>query len=264
MKVIFVGDVVGRPGRRALAALLPQLITRHGADLVVVNGENAAGGLGLTEETAIELFKAGAHVLTTGNHVWKKKDFVKFLDTHERVLRPANYPPGAPGRGYAVVPTAAGTQVGVVNLAGRTFMDPLDCPFRVGMEIVEHLRERCSVILVDFHAEATSEKVAMGWFLDGKATAIFGTHTHVQTADERILPGGTAYITDVGMTGPVDSVIGVKKDLIIEKFTLQIPVKFEVASGPVVLGGAVVEADEITGRATNISRIQEIWEGGNA
>lgn len=264
MKVIFVGDVVGRPGRRALAAVLPQLVSRHGADLVVANGENAAGGLGLTQETALELLRAGARILTTGNHVWKKKEFTEFLDSDSRVLRPANYPPGTPGRGHAIVTTTGGTAVGIINLAGRTFMEPLDCPFRVGRELVESLKEKCSVILVDFHAEATSEKVAMGWFLDGKVTAVLGTHTHVQTADERILPGGTAYITDVGMSGPVNSVIGVKKDLIIERFLLQIPLKFEVASGPVVLGGVVVEADDDTGRAVGITRIQEVWEGGRA
>ena len=260
MRILFIGDVIGRPGRRALAKILPRLITEHEIDFVAVNGENAAGGMGLTAETAEEMFKAGVHILTTGNHVWKKKEFTGFLESDPRVLRPANYPPGAPGRGDCVFHLQDGRDVGIINLAGRTFMDPLDSPFRVAGEILERLSPLCRVIVVDFHAEATSEKAAMGWFLDGKVTAVIGTHTHIQTSDERILANGTAYITDVGMTGPRDSIIGFRKELVIERFTSQLPVKFEVAQGPVVLGGVIIDACDETGQAINITRINQVLD----
>jgi len=261
MRLLFVGDVVGKPGRQAVRHLLPALRRQHEVDFAVVNIENAAGGFGFTPEIAREILDAGADCLTAGNHVWKKREAYSFIDSEPRMLRPANYPDGAPGRGYGLY-VVRGVQVAVANLMGRVFMEPLLCPFRLLDQIWERIRGETSVFFVDFHAEATSEKVAMGWYAAGRASAVIGTHTHVQTADERILPGGTAYVTDVGMTGPMDGVLGVDADLVIERFLSQLPVKFEMAHGPALLMAALLELDEHTGRAHRISRLQVPWKGG--
>jgi hypothetical protein len=254
MKILFIGDIVGKPGRRAVRELLPGIIEERRIDFVIANCENAAAGFGVTAEIIEELYRDHIDVLTSGNHIWDKKEVMEFVDDYETLLRPANYPEGAPGRGSAVLHAPGGVAVGVLNLAGRVFMHPLDCPFRTAEREIEKLRKRARVIIVDMHAEATSEKIAMGWYLDGKVTAVLGTHTHVQTADERILPGGAAYITDVGMTGPFDSVIGINKESILRRFLLQIPNKFDVAKGDVRLQGVTVEADD-DGRATTVERL---------
>jgi hypothetical protein len=261
MKILVIGDVTGKPGRRILKALLPQLRRRHGARLVIANGENAAGGMGITEETAEEIFAAGVDLITGGNHTWRNRDAYVLLDEHARILRPANYPPGAPGRGAATV-EVDGTTVGVLNLQGRVFMGELDDPFRAADAEVAELRRRTPIIMVDFHAEATSEKIAMGWHLDGRVSAMAGTHTHVQTADERILPGGTAYITDIGMTGPRDGVIGMDREVILEHFRSGLPSRFTVAGGLMQLNGVAVEVDG-DGRAQTIERIQMVQEAGD-
>jgi metallophosphoesterase (TIGR00282 family) len=253
--------VVGKPGRQAVRHLLPALRRRHEVDFAVVNLENAAGGSGFTPEIARELLDAGADCLTSGNHVWKKREAYGYIDSEPRVLRPANYPDGAPGRGYRLY-VVGSHQIMVANLMGRIFMEPLLCPFRTLDQIWERIKDETTLFLVDFHAETTSEKVALGWYAAGRASAVIGTHTHVQTADERILPGGTAYLTDVGMTGPADGVLGVDADLVIEKFLTQMPVKFEVARGPAVLMAALLELDPHTGRAQRITRLQEPWQGG--
>jgi metallophosphoesterase (TIGR00282 family) len=251
-----VGDVVGEAGRRGLARVLPALAAAEEADLVVVNGENSAGGLGITTKTAQEIFNAGADFITTGNHVWRKKEVFDYLDMEPRIVRPANYPTGAPGKGSGLVETAGGLPVGILNLQGRVFMDPIECPFRVALEEVERLRARASIIFVDFHAEATSEKMALGWYLDGKVSAVIGTHTHVQTSDERILPGGTAYISDAGMTGPLDSVIGMQREPVLKRFLTGLPQPFEVASKGVEIQGVLIDIEEGSGRATAIRRIR--------
>ncbi len=257
-----VGDIVGRPGRKILSHILPKLIKEKNLDLVIVNGENAAGGFGLTAETYLELQKAGTNVVTSGNHIWDKKDVAEILDSEPRLLRPANYPVGVPGRGSLVV-DAKGVKVGVINLAGRIFMEAIDCPFRKAKEIVEEMRSKTKLIFVDMHAEATSEKEALGYYLDGLVTAVVGTHTHVQTADERILQGGTAYQTDLGMTGPRDSVLGVKKEIIIAKFLEATPKRFEIASGAVWFCGLLIEADNTTGKALAIERLRLEWDGND-
>ncbi len=257
MRILFVGDVVGKPGRQALAQLLPNLRGELSADLVIVNGENSAGGMGITRETGTEMLRAGADVITLGNHVWAKRDSYGYLDEESRIVRPANYPNGAPGRGWSVFQTDRGDKVGVINLCGRVFMDPLENPFTIFDRVVETLAGQTAVIVVDFHAEATSEKVAFGWYADGRASAVVGTHTHIQTADERVLPHGTAYITDVGMTGPVDSVIGVKTELIIERFLTQMPNKFEIAEGDTILSAVVMDIDAASGKAIRIERIRK-------
>jgi len=255
VKLLFIGDIIVSPGRQAISRELHRLVDRHMVDLVIANGENASGGFGITAETAKELYGQGIHILTSGNHIWDKKESLEFIKREERLLRPANYPPGAAGRGSAIVKTAGGIKVAVLNLEGRVFMNNLDCPFRVADQEVERLRQETPLILVDFHAEATSEKMALGWYLDGRVSAVFGTHTHVQTADERILTNGTAYLTDAGMTGAFDSVIGVRKDEPITKFLTQLPVKFEVAKNDIRLNGVVVEVEESTGKAVGIERI---------
>jgi metallophosphoesterase (TIGR00282 family) len=255
LRILFIGDIVGRSGRRAVAELLPTLVDERDVDFVIANGENAAGGIGITPRIGEELFDLGIDVLTTGNHVWDKREAFDYLASCDRVLRPANYPPGAAGRGAGVYETSSGTAVGVVNLQGRVFMQEIDCPFRRGSELLMDLRERTRVLIVDVHAEATSEKLALGWYLSGQASAVLGTHTHIQTADERILEGFTAYITDVGMTGPADSVIGIKKELSIARFVTQLPQRFEAASGPSTLCAVAVDIDEETGAAGGIERI---------
>jgi metallophosphoesterase (TIGR00282 family) len=260
VRILFIGDIIGKPGRHALRCSLHRLVDRHRVDLVIANGENAAGGFGLTEETARELFSLGVQVLTTGNHIWDKKEAIDLMGHDSRILRPANYPPATAGRGWGVFETAGGIPVGVINLEGRVFMNNLDCPFRAADELVNQVRKEASVVLVDFHAEATSEKRALGWYLDGRVTVVVGTHTHVQTADEDILPGGTAYLTDAGMTGSFDSVIGMNKEQAMKKFVTQMPVKFDVAKRDVRLCGLLVEADEVSGKALQALRIAERCE----
>lgn len=255
VKVLFIGDIVGKPGRQALSRELHRLVDRHGVDLVIANGENASGGFGIIEETARELFDVGVQVITSGNHIWDKRESYHYLDREERIVRPANYPEGSPGRGSCVVTTAGSKKIGILNLQGRIFMDPLECPFRTADREIARLKEVTPLIIVDFHAEATSEKSALGWYLDGRVGAVIGTHTHVQTADERILTAGTAFISDAGMTGSFDSVIGVRKDEPIKKFLTLLPAKFEVAKKDIRLNGVVVTLDEISGRATGIERV---------
>ncbi len=255
MQIFFIGDIVGRPGRRVVRELLPGVVKEHGVELVIANAENAAAGFGITRDTVDELLECGIHLFTTGNHVWDKKEVLGFIDEYPNLLRPANVPEGCPGIGHAVVKTTAGIPVAVINLAGRVFMHPSDCPFRVAEALVEKVRRETPIILVDIHAEATSEKQAMGWFLDGKVSAVLGTHTHVQTADEIVLPGGTAYMSDAGMTGPHNSIIGIEKEMIIERFLTGMPCRFEVARGDVRLQGAVVDVDPQTGRARSIKRV---------
>lgn len=261
MNILFIGDIVGKPGRRAVRELLPSIAARHGADFIVANCENAAGGFGVTRDVVVELFKCGIDVLTSGNHIWDKKDVFDFIGAYDRLLRPANYPEGTPGSGSVVATTTAGGTVGVLNLEGRVFMRPIDCPFRVARGEIAKLREKTKVVFVDFHAEATSEKQALGWFLDGSVSAVVGTHTHIQTADERILPGGTAYLTDAGMTGSHDSVIGVKKEIIIERFLTGLPARFDPAKGNVIFQGVAVSVDEETGHCSSIRRISVPLEG---
>lgn len=255
VKILFIGDVVGKPGRQAVSRELHRLVDRHNADLVIVNGENMAGGFGITEETSRELFELGVHVITSGNHIWDKRESFPYLNREERIIRPANYPDGAPARGSIFARTPGGVKVGVLNLEGRVFMNNLECPFRTADREVARLKAETPLVLVDIHAEATSEKSSLGWYLDGRVSAVIGTHTHVQTADERILTGGTAYISDAGMTGSFDSVIGVRKDEPIQKFLTQLPAKFEVARKDLRLNGVVVAIDQITGLATGIERV---------
>jgi metallophosphoesterase (TIGR00282 family) len=256
MKVLFIGDIVGKPGRKAVKRGLPDLINKLKIDFVIANAENAAGGFGITKATGEEIFSLGVDILTSGNHIWDKKEAVTYISKENRLLRPANYPHQAPGEGSIVVKTSTGEKIAILNLSGRVFMNPLDCPFATARRELPSLKEQTNIIIVDMHAEATSEKYAMGLFLDGEVSAVIGTHTHVQTADEKILPKGTAFITDVGMTGPVDSIIGVKKELIINKFLTQIPVRFETAQGESMLACAVVEINARTGRAVSIQRLQ--------
>jgi hypothetical protein len=255
MRILFIGDIVGRPGRRALEGLLDKILKEYEVRFTIANGENAAGGMGLTPAIAEEIFSTGVDVLTSGNHIWAKKEIHPFLNEGGKILRPANYPAQVPGRGSGVFKMADGRKIGVLNLEGRVFMKTLDCPFRTAEQEIEKLRLETPIIVVDFHAEATSEKVALGRFLRGKVSAVFGTHTHVQTCDERILEGGTAYITDVGMTGPTESVIGVQEEAALERFLTQIPWKYEVASGRVELRGVVVEIDPESGQSKSIERI---------
>lgn len=257
MKILMIGDIVGEPGREIVRKRLRDFREKKGVDAVIANGENSAGGSGLTPRIADELFEFGVDVLTTGDHVWKKKEIYDYLYRTDRLIRPANYPEGAPGRGSTVVETKKGKKIGVLNLIGRVFMDAVDCPFLKAKAEIENLRKETHLLFVDMHAEATSEKVAMGWFLDGFVTGVVGTHTHIQTADENILPCGTAYITDCGMTGPYDSVIGRKKECVIERFVTQLPQRFDMASGDVQMHGVMIEADEVTGKATKIQRVRE-------
>ena len=254
MKLLFVGDIVGRPGRDLLRLGLGPLVACHAIDLVIVNGENSAGGNGITREIGDSLFAQGVDVITSGNHIWDKREVFDYIKIEPRLLRPANYP-DAPGRGSYVTRTQGGRSVGVLNVMGRVHLANIDDPFQTAKREIAVMRERTSIIFVDFHAEATSEKIAMGWFLDGTVTAMVGTHTHVQTADARVLPGGTAYLTDVGMTGPHDGVIGVEKEPVIQRFLTGLPTRFETASGDPRLHAAVVDADENTGKARRIDAL---------
>jgi len=255
MKLVFIGDIVGQPGRKAVAQRLPEVRERWRPDVVLANAENAAGGLGATPEIIRELKGLGIQGFTMGNHTWRKKVLVSALSDFPELVRPANYPPGLPGRGATLIHLPDGRKLGLLDLIGRVYMEPFDCPFRTADEMLPALQEQTSAILVDIHAEATSEKVAMGWYLEGRCSAVVGTHTHVQTADEWILPGGTAYITDVGMCGPIHSVIGTDKDIVVNKFATGMPEKFVVARGPAIFAAVFVEIDDATGRALRIERI---------
>ncbi len=258
MKVLFIGDIFGEPGRRAVARAVPKLVVQRQIDIVIGNGENAAAGFGITPELAEELFDLGLAVITTGNHAWDKKEILDYFPREPRLLRPANYPNGVPGNGSVVVESAGGEQLGVLQLMGRAYMPTLDCPFQVAKKELAVLKKRVASVIVDMHAEATSEKMAMGHYLDGEVVAVVGTHTHVQTADDQIFPKGTAYLTDIGMTGPLHSVIGVKKELAIEKFLTGMPRRFEVASGPAVFCAVLIELDARLGKALSIERIRII------
>ncbi len=258
IKILFIGDIVGSPGRAAVKTLVPKIKQKERIDAVVANAENSAGGSGITPRTARDLFQSGCDVLTSGDHVWRRPEVIELLQKDPQILRPANFPDSTPGHGATVITTGCGAKVGVICLLGRVFVEAMVAsPFQAVQEQLKALHEQTPTVIVDFHAEATSEKVAMGWFCDGNASAVLGTHTHIQTADERVLPRGTAYITDVGMTGPYDSVIGRNKERILERFLTGMPARFELATGDVQLHGAIVEIDETTGRAMSIKRVQE-------
>lgn len=250
-KILFIGDIVGKPGRLSVKEMIPSLKEKYSPDLVIANGENSAGGMGISEKKYKELIDAGIDLITGGNHIWHNREFIKEIANCKKIVRPANYPPGAPGLDRVIV-----NGVAVINLLGRVFMKELDCPFRSADKIIPNLKKEAQIIIVDMHAEATSEKVAMGWYLDGRVSAVLGTHTHVQTADERILPQGTAYITDVGMVGPYNSVIGIEVQPIIEKFLTQMPKKFEVSkTGPNIFNAVLLSIDETSSKSQSIERI---------
>lgn len=258
MKILFIGDIVGEPGRRAVKMLVPKLRDRHAPDFVIANGENSAGGNGITPRIAEELFSLGVDVITSGDHVWDQKEVLELLATEKRFLRPLNYPATVPGQGAGIFAVKnSGLKIAVLNAQGRTFMPPLDNPFLLAAEAVKHLRAQTKIIFVDFHAEATSEKIAFARFLDGQVSAVVGTHTHVQTADEQIFPGGTAYLSDAGFTGPHESVLGREIEPVIKRFLTAMPQRFEVAKNRVLLHGAVIEVDEATGQAVKIQRVAE-------
>jgi len=259
IRILFLGDIIGRPGRKALGKYLPSLINKHTPSLVLANAENAAGGIGITQEVGQELLTQ-VHVLTSGNHIWDKREGIAYLEKEPRLLRPANYPPLNPGKGTYVFKDEKGRKIGILNLQGRVFMEPIDCPFRVADREVKALREVTSMVVVDFHAEATSEKQAMGWYLDGRVSAVMGTHTHVPTADERILPQGTAYITDIGMVGAFNSVIGIRKDRALDRFLTARPQRFEPAKDGILCSVAVVEVDTESGKALSVERESIIEE----
>ena len=255
--MLFIADIVGQPGRRAVKELLPELRRRHRLDLVIANGENAAGGSGITVKTADEIFAAGVDVITCGDHLWDQKEVIELLEKEKRFVRPLNYPPGTPGQGSTIYKHGTVGPVGIINLQGRTFMPALENPFHAATAEVERLRRQTKIIFIDFHAEATSEKIALGRMLDGRVSAFIGTHTHVQTADEQIFPGGTAFLCDAGFTGPHESVIGREIEPVVKRFLTYQPQKFEVAKGQVLLQGAIVEIDEPTGKAISIQRVSE-------
>lgn len=257
MRILFIGDIVGEPGRRAVKELVSKIVKKEKIDFIVANGENAAGGSGITPILADELLGYGIDVITSGDHIWKRKEIIERLSQDARILRPANYPREAPGFGSTVVQSKSGVDVGVINIQGRVFMQAIEDPFRVVQSEVDKIKNKARVVIVDIHAEATSEKMALGWLLDGSVSAVIGTHTHVQTADEKILPKGTAFLTDAGMTGPFDSVIGRNKEQILTRFMTQMPTKFEMAEGDIQLHGAIIEVDEKTGKADSIKRVQE-------
>ncbi len=256
MNILFIADIVARPGRWAVSQLLPDLKKSHQIDFTIANVENAAGGFGLTKEIAKKIHSYGVDCLTSGNHIWDRKDIYPYLEEDKRILRPANYPPDAPGRGTGIFETAGGHEIGVLNIQGRVYVKEIDCPFRVAKEEIKKLKEQTQIVMVDLHAEATSEKVALGWFLDGEASAVLGSHTHVQTADETILPEGTAYITDAGMTGAHDSVIGINKEDALARFLMQIPRRFTPAKKDIKFCGVLVRVDGETGKALEIERIK--------
>jgi len=255
MNILFIGDVVGRPGRNYLSTNLSRLVEENNIDFVIINGENSAGGVGITRSTYDELLSMGADIITLGNHTWAKKEVLEFIEDAERLIRPANYPEDIPGKGYRIL-EKAGKRIAVINLCGRVYMDCIDCPFKAIDKILNELKNKADIIIVDFHGEATSEKLAMGWYLDGRVQAVLGTHTHVQTSDERILPGGTAYITDVGMTGPIDSILGVDKEAVIRKFITGMPAKFEIAGGEVAVGAVCIQLDD-NNKVTSIKKFTQ-------
>jgi metallophosphoesterase (TIGR00282 family) len=255
MKILFIGDIVGKPGRDIVEKGLRPLVDHYGVDFVIANAENAAGGFGITKDVGDAILATGVDVMTSGNHIWDKKEAIEYIAREPRLLRPANYPAGVPGRGSYVAQSGDGRAVGVINVMGRVFMLNIDDPFAVVLREIEAIRHRAKIIIVDVHAEATSEKIAMGWHLDGRVTMVVGTHTHVQTADERILPNGTAYLTDAGMTGPHDSIIGMEREPALARFLTGMPSRFEPATGNPRLNGVLVDADERTGRAVSVARI---------
>ena len=257
MNILFIGDVVGEPGRRAVCGIVPKIKKRERIDFVIANAENIAGGSGITPVLADELLNSCVDCLTSGDHVYKRKEILDRLASDKRILRPANYPREAAGSGSTVIETPVGYKIGVVNIIGRVFMQPVECPFHVAKAEVERIKPKTNIIIVDVHAEATSEKIALGWYLDGTVSAIVGTHTHIQTADEKILPNGTAYITDVGMAGPYNSVIGRNKEAVLSKFLTHMPTKFDTATEDAQLHGVIIDIDEKTGRANSIRRLQE-------
>jgi metallophosphoesterase (TIGR00282 family) len=273
VKLLFIGDIVGQPGRRAVTELVPKLRQQHALDFVIANGENAAGGSGITPKTAEEIFSAGVDVITTGDHLWDQKEVMELLASEKRFLRPLNYPPGTPGQGSAIYEVKVGSSrcddrtarravptnlsIAVLNAQGRTFMPPLENPFLLAAEEVKRLRQQTKIIFVDFHAEATSEKIAFARMLDGQVSAVVGTHTHVQTADEQIFPGGTAYLTDAGFTGPHESVLGREIEPVLKRFLTGMPQRFEVAKNRVLLHGCVIEIDDASGKALKIQRVSE-------
>ncbi len=254
MNLLVIGDIVGNPGRKITKDLLPAIKKEHKIDMVIANGENSAGGIGITYSVARELYAYGVDVITTGNHVWAKKEVLNFINEDSRLIRPANYPAELPGCGSTVF-RLADKSVGVINVLGRVYMDPIDSPFRSVDREIDRIKDSVDFIVVDFHAEATSEKLAMGWYLDGKATVVFGTHTHVQTCDERVLPCGTGYITDIGMTGPYNSIIGVDKDIALKKFIMLIPERFEVGKGDMQLNAVIFSIDDVTKKVNEIKRL---------
>jgi hypothetical protein len=260
LKVLFLGDVFGKPGREILKKKLPSIAEENNIDFVIANGENAAGGIGITPDICETLLNMGIDIVTSGNHIYKKREIYDYIENQPRLLKPANYPPSTPGSGFHIMSDKKNNRIAVINICGRVFIDYFDCPFRTIDKILNNIRKETPVIVVDFHAEVTSEKVAMGWYLDGRASAVVGTHTHVQTADERILPGGTAYITDVGMVGPRNSVIGVKKENIINRFLTMMPQKFTVSEDDYLINGVVIDINERNGRAESISRINTAIE----
>jgi metallophosphoesterase (TIGR00282 family) len=257
LKVLVIGDIVGRPGRNAVKEYLQKNGDEY--DFIIANGENAAGGRGITPQIVYDFFNYGVDVITLGNHVWDKKEIIEFIEHEPNLIRPANYPPPTPGKGAVIVKLASGVKIGVINLSGRIFLPSLDCPFRKAKKLIKELKKETSLIIIDFHAEATSEKVAFGWFLDGQVSGVLGTHTHIQTADERILPGGTAYISDIGMTGPRNSVLGMKKEAIIERFLTQMPIRFEVAGGETIFNAVSLNLEIQSGKCTKIKRIKEYF-----
>ncbi|MCK9314505.1 MAG: TIGR00282 family metallophosphoesterase [Methanocorpusculum sp.] len=255
MNILVIADIVGRPGRRAIKGLLPGIQKQENIDFVIANAENAAGGRGLTRQVMNELLGSGIDVLTMGNHVWDNKEIYSFVDDEFRLVRPVNFPPYCPGQGYHVYTGGINKKIAVINAMGRIFLPPLDCPFRTVEQVIEEVKELSDIIIIDFHAEATSEKLAMGYYLDGKVTAVLGTHTHIQTADERILPRGTAYITDLGMTGPQESILGMDKDMVINKIIYQRPVRLEVAGGTAILQGVILRTDDSNNQVREIIRV---------
>ncbi|WP_040948756.1 TIGR00282 family metallophosphoesterase [Gorillibacterium massiliense] len=256
MNILFIGDIVGAVGRNALKQQLPSLKTKYRPDIILVNGENAAHGRGITRQIAREFFEWGVHGISMGNHTWDQKEIFDFIDDEPRMVRPANYPPGTPGRGWTTIKGLNGKELVLINLMGRAFLPPLDDPFQKADDILKSLPDRKRPVFVDFHAEATSEKIAMGWHLDGRVAAVVGTHTHVQSHDERVLPGGTAYVTDVGMTGPMNGILGMEKESVLQKFKTSLPVRFVVDEGKWHFHGVAVETDDATGLAKSIKLIR--------
>ena len=256
MEILFIADIVGGPGRKVVKEILPQLKEQKGIEFCIANGENAAGGFGMTKEIADELFDLGIDVITSGNHIWDRREIAPHLQSIPNLLRPVNYPPENPGKGSGIFKAVNGLPVGVINLQGRVFMKEIDCPFRTVSQVINQLKEQTSLILVDFHGEATAEKVAMGWYLDGRVTAVIGTHTHIQTADERVLPGGTGYITDAGMSGGIDGVIGIKKELAIKRFITQTPNRFQPEDKNLVMMGVILTVNPQNCHTEKIERFQ--------